>query len=166
MESVPVVQPAPIPVSYAGFWKRFASYLIDSIVVTMVVLIIMLPFFMMMGFGIVMSAFSEDAEQVIPAVIGAIVAYLFLGLLMAAGQWLYFALMESSRHQGTLGKMAVGIKVTDMAGNRLTFGRATGRYFAKIISGMTLGVGYILAAFTEKKQALHDLIAGCLVVDR
>jgi uncharacterized RDD family membrane protein YckC len=60
--------------------------------------------------------------------------------------------------------MAIGIKVTDLNGNRISFGRATGRYFAKILSGMILMIGYIMAGFTEKKQALHDMIASCLVV--
>ncbi len=163
--STPVSAVAPPP-AYAGFCKRFAAYLIDSIVIGIVAMIVILPFFIVMGFGIVMTAMNEDEEQIIPAVISAVIGYLMIGLLAAAGQWLYFALMESSKHQGTLGKMALGIKVTDLAGNRLSFGRATGRYFAKIISGMTLGVGYLLAAFTEKKQALHDMIAGCLIVNR
>ena len=78
--------------------------------------------------------------------------------------WLYFALMESSANQATLGKMAIGIKVTDMSGRRIGFGQATGRYFGKILSSMILLIGYIMAAFTEKKQALHDMLAGCLVV--
>lgn len=162
--SLPTVPPATM--AYAGFWKRFAAYLIDSIVISIVAMIIILPFFIVMGFGIAMTAMSEDSEQVIPAVIGAVIGYLFIILLAIVGQWLYFALMESSKHQGTLGKMALSIKVTDLAGNRLSFGRATGRYFAKIISGMTMGIGYLIAGFTEKKQALHDMIAGCLVVDR
>ena len=85
-------------------------------------------------------------------------------IVSLVGGWLYFALMESSRFQGTLGKMAVQIKVTDMEGNRLTFGRATGRHFGKIVSGMILLIGYIMVAFTEKKQGLHDIMAGCLVV--
>ena len=59
--------------------------------------------------------------------------------------------------------MALGLKVTDMEGNRISFGRATGRYFGKIISGMILYIGYIIAGFTEKKQALHDIMANCLV---
>ena len=80
--------------------------------------------------------------------------------------WLYFAIMESSAKQGTLGKMAVGLVVTDKRGKRLTFGRATGRYFAKWISGKILIIGYIMAAFTEKKQALHDIIAGTMVYQR
>jgi len=78
--------------------------------------------------------------------------------------WLYFALMDSSSTQGTLGKMAVGIKVCDMNGQRLSFGHATGRYFAKILSGLTLMVGYVMVAFTEKKQGLHDMVASTLVV--
>lgn len=82
------------------------------------------------------------------------------------GGWLYFALMESSGQQGTIGKMALGIKVTDMNGNRIGFGRATGRYFGKIISSLTLTIGYIMAGFTQQKQALHDIIAGCLVINK
>jgi uncharacterized RDD family membrane protein YckC len=80
--------------------------------------------------------------------------------------WLYYALMESSVNQATLGKMALGIKVTDLDGNRISFGRATGRYFGKIVSGMILYIGFIMAGFTEKKQALHDIMASCLVVNK
>jgi uncharacterized RDD family membrane protein YckC len=73
--------------------------------------------------------------------------------------------MESSRHQGTLGKMALGLIVTDSQGRPIGFAHATGRYFAKIITGLIpLGIGYAMAGFTEKKQALHDMIAGCLVL--
>lgn len=72
--------------------------------------------------------------------------------------------MESSAKQATLGKMALGIVVTDLEGARIGFGRATGRYFAKILSGLILGIGFLMAAFTERKQGLHDIIAGTLVV--
>jgi uncharacterized RDD family membrane protein YckC len=73
--------------------------------------------------------------------------------------------MESSSYQGTLGKMALGLTVTDLEGRQISFGRATGRYFSKIITGfIPLGIGYAMAGFTEKKQALHDIIAGCLVL--
>jgi uncharacterized RDD family membrane protein YckC len=74
--------------------------------------------------------------------------------------------MESSYLQATLGKMAIGIVVTDLEGKRISFARATGRHFAKIISGFILFIGYIMAGFTQKKQALHDLIADCLVVKK
>jgi uncharacterized RDD family membrane protein YckC len=81
-------------------------------------------------------------------------------------EWLYFAGMESSAGQATLGKRALGIKVTDMSGNRITFGKATGRFFGKILSSLILLIGFLMAAFTQKKQALHDLLAGTLVVNR
>jgi uncharacterized RDD family membrane protein YckC len=74
--------------------------------------------------------------------------------------------MESSARQATLGKMALGIVVTDLDGNRIGFGRATGRYFAKILSALILLIGFIMAAFTQKKQGLHDIIAGTLVVKK
>lgn len=81
------------------------------------------------------------------------------------GGWLYFALMESSEKQATLGKMALGLTVTDLSGQRITFGRATGRYFGKFVSSMILCIGYLMAAFTERCQALHDMMAGTLVLD-
>jgi len=80
--------------------------------------------------------------------------------------WLYHAILESSPVQASLGKMALGIRVTDMNGDRISFGRATGRHFAKILSGLLLLIGYIMAGFTEKKQALHDIMASCLVVKK
>jgi uncharacterized RDD family membrane protein YckC len=72
--------------------------------------------------------------------------------------------LESSSMQATLGKMALGLKVTDLNGKQISFGKATGRYFAKIISAIILLIGFIMVAFTEKKQGLHDMIAGTLVV--
>ena len=153
--------------SYAGFWKRFAAFLIDSLLIGAVVGIVMMIF----GIGIFggMSAVDpqqmdeEMAQTMAAGVIGGIVMF---GLIMSAAQWLYFALMESSSKQATLGKMALGIIVTDLNGNPISFGRATGRYFGKILSGIILYIGYLMAGFTEKKQALHDMIAGCLVVNR
>jgi len=88
------------------------------------------------------------------------------GILGGVVGWLYFAMMESSSTQGTLGKMALGIKVTDLNGGQIGFGKATGRYFGKIISALILLIGYIMVAFTEKKQGLHDMMAGCLVVNK
>ena len=80
--------------------------------------------------------------------------------------WLYYSLMESSLNQATLGKMALGLKVTDLNGNRISFGRATGRYFGHYLSALILGIGYLMIAFSEKKQGLHDMIAETLVVKR
>lgn len=77
--------------------------------------------------------------------------------------WLYFAYMESASG-ATIGKQAFGLKVTDLEGNNITFIRATGRYFGKFVSRLILDIGYVMVAFTEKKQGLHDMMAGCLVV--
>jgi uncharacterized RDD family membrane protein YckC len=84
-------------------------------------------------------------------------------ILLLFGNWLYEAFMESSSYQATLGKMIFGMKVTDLNGNRISFERATGRHFAKWLSAMVLGIGYIMVGFTERKQGLHDLLAGTLV---
>jgi uncharacterized RDD family membrane protein YckC len=80
--------------------------------------------------------------------------------------WCYFCGMESSPLQGTLGKKAVGIYVTDEQGQRVTFARATGRHFAKILSGVLLGIGFLVAGFARRKQAWHDFLSGCLVLRR
>jgi uncharacterized RDD family membrane protein YckC len=88
----------------------------------------------------------------------------FFGIILVVS-WLYYALSESSSWQGTLGKKILNLKVTDLAGQPISFGRASGRYFAKIITGLIpLMIGYIMAGFTEKKQAIHDMIASCLVL--
>ena len=80
--------------------------------------------------------------------------------------WLYYTIMESSSKQATLGKMALGLVVTDMDGKKISLSRATGRHFGKIVSFMTMMIGFILAGITPRKQALHDMIAGCLVMVR
>jgi uncharacterized RDD family membrane protein YckC len=89
----------------------------------------------------------------------------FVGWLIGMiGQWLYFALMESSEQQATLGKRIMGIKVVNAQGERIDFGPATGRYFGKILSGLILCVGYMMAGWTERRQGLHDMMAGTFVV--
>jgi uncharacterized RDD family membrane protein YckC len=155
-------QPA---VTYAGFWKRFVAYIIDDIVLSAAGVLVVLVIGGIFGLGI-LSTMSGDAEPNL-ALIAAAASGIIMAVIgiMVAG-WLYFALMESSANQGTLGKMALGIKVTDLNGNRISFGKATGRYFGKIVSGMIFYIGFIMAGFTEKKQALHDIMAGCLVVNK
>ena len=86
-----------------------------------------------------------------------------LGVLLVIVPWFYFAYLESSKNQATLGKLALRIAVTDLQGNRITFARATLRFFAKIVSVITLFVGFIIIAFTRNRQGLHDMIAGCLM---
>ena len=150
-------------VQYAGFWRRFVAHLIDQIVVGLVAFVVLIPALALLGVGIG-AGMMEESESAIGLILAAVAAYLLAILLIIIGQWLYHALMESSNRQATLGKLALGIVVTDLNGNRISFGRATGRYFGKILSGMIMMIGYIMAGFTEKKQALHDIMASCLVV--
>lgn len=150
---------------YAGFWMRFLAYLIDSFLLGAVAMIIVIPFFgvtMFMGSSAGMDPDNMDSV----AGAGLILAYVFVILLILVLAWLYFALMESSAKEATLGKLALGLRVTDLSGNKISFARASGRYFGKIPSGMILYIGYIMAAFTQQKQALHDILAGCLVVKK
>jgi len=149
---------ARAPVTYAGFWLRFVAIIIDGIVLGVVLGI---PFAVVMtAMGVSFIGVSRPEEMAGPF----IGVFALFEIIIFAGQWLYYALMESSSWQATLGKKALGLYVTDMNGQRITFGRATGRYFGKLISGMILLIGYMMAGFTEKKQALHDIMAGCLVL--
>jgi uncharacterized RDD family membrane protein YckC len=129
---------------YAGFWRRFAAYIIDSILISVVFWLAVL----------ILGAIADDG--------GVIVAY----ILGTIGAFVYYAGMESSSNQATVGKIALGIQVTDLQGNRVSFGRALGRNLAKILSALILYIGFIMAAFTAKKQALHDMIASTLVVKK
>jgi uncharacterized RDD family membrane protein YckC len=121
-----------------------------------------LPFAASVGMGMrgMMTGRPPDMQTIFPM----IHAMLRLALLRVVLHWLYYSLLESSAWQATLGKKALGLEVTDLDGNRISFGRATGRFFAKFISWMILFIGYIMAGFTEKKQALHDILAGTLVI--
>ena len=156
----------PRKITYAGFWWRFLAYIIDDIIIGFVNFIILIPMWAVLGFSIFklseLSSFNDEIP--LGAVASLFGLIFFTALISIVITWLYFALMESSSKQGTLGKMALGIKVTDIEGNRISFLRATGRYFGKILSGMILMIGYIMAGLTPKKQALHDMLANCLVM--
>ena len=150
----PLAGPAPAaagPVQrYAGFGRRVGAFLVDMVLAYAVLFVV--------GAVWITQRMKESPQLdtwlilLYPAVWG-------LG-------WLYWAGLESSGLQGTLGKRAVGLMVTDLAGQRISFGRATGRYFGKILSAMLFYVGFLMAAFTDKKQALHDMLSGTLVVLR
>jgi uncharacterized RDD family membrane protein YckC len=124
------------------------------------------PLFIVTGGGAALSKIGsgEDISDTVAAFMGFGFVFGFFGILLAVS-WLYYALSESSSWQATLGKKVLNLKVTDMTGQPISFGRASGRYFSKIITGMIpLFIGYIMAGFTEKKQAIHDMIASCLVL--
>lgn len=159
----PLPPPMPRIVHYAGFWRRFVAHLIDQIIMGCVAFMVFIPGLALLGIGIG-SGIMDESPSAIGFILAAIAAYLTAILVVIIMQWLYYALMESSNKQATLGKLALGIIVTDLSGGRISFGRATGRYFGKLISGLIMYIGFIMAAFTEKKQALHDIMASCLVV--
>jgi uncharacterized RDD family membrane protein YckC len=147
---------------YAGFGARFLAALIDGLISQAIWLVAVLLLSIVLGVIIgVIGPPSPDKEAGI-----ALFFQLILQFTGAAIGWLYYAGMESSSAQATLGKKALGLKVTDLDGNRITLMRATGRHFGKIVSGFIFLIGFIMAAFTEKKQALHDIMAGCLVVKK
>ncbi len=152
--------------SYGGFWIRFVAYVIDAIILGIVSGIVIIPVLGALGFGAygTMSG-GEMSEDQMGALIGMVTgAGMFMQVANIVVAWLYFALMESSGKQATVGKMALGLKVINKDGSKLNFGQATVRYIGKIISAMIIFIGFIIAGFTEKKQALHDMIAGTYVV--
>ena len=154
--------------TYAGFWLRVVAALIDSVIVSIALCVLFVPLFFLTGAGALLSGMAVRHGQPDPAIVISFVAtILVFALLSVLAQWLYHAYLESGEKQGTWGKQALGLYVTDLMGNPVTFGRASGRFFAKIVTGMIpLGIGYIMAGFTERRQALHDMIASCLVLRR
>jgi uncharacterized RDD family membrane protein YckC len=145
-------------VVYAGFWLRGVAYLIDVVLLTMIGgAAILMP---LLARGAIPAdkpwfLFTEQTRQV-----------LAIQLLFNMLSWLYFASFESSAWQATPGKRMLGLVVTDLAGRRITFLRASGRFFGKFISQLLLFFGFVMAGITPRKQALHDILASCLVVRR
>ncbi len=137
--SVPLQAPTPRVRVYASFGRRAGAFFIDGLV-----------FLAALG-----TAMQENGNQPVWAALAPFATF-----------WLYKTLLESSSWQATLGKRAFRIKVTNLAGERIGFGRATGRLFAQPLSYLILGLGYWMAAFTERRQTLHDLIAGTLVTQQ
>jgi len=131
--------------NYAGFWIRVGASLIDGLLLWVVNVIIS---FLYIG---TYSIYERNFELTVISWVLPI---------------LYNAFMESSERQGTLGKIALGLKVGDEYGNRISFANALGRYFAKFISAIILGIGYLMVAWDDKKQGLHDKIASTYVYEK
>jgi uncharacterized RDD family membrane protein YckC len=142
-------------VAYAGFWRRFVAYIVDGIILNVFMGIV--SYVAGIGPRVV---YTGDLARVAT---GRGVAYGIISLVVI---WLYFTLLESTATQATLGKMAMGIVVTDLKGGRISFGRANARFWSKFLSSAILLIGYVMAGFTEKKQALHDLLAETLVIQK
>lgn len=162
-------QPAPAPpvahhVIHAGFWRRWAALFLDQLILSCVFYALFIMGALMLGAGAGLDALNFNQS-------GAPPVWVLVFYVAATGAYylcaaLYFSLLESSAHQATVGKMALGIKVVNHAGQRLSFGHALGRWLAASLSYLTLYIGFLMAAFTRDKQALHDLVAGTFVVDK
>lgn len=165
MEAAIVGNPQALPVHrsapalYAGFWRRVVAWVIDFVIVTVIAegCILLLGIWLLVslalsgaGHGIAMTRLIDTSLQPLVVVI----------------VWLYYAVCESSSWQATIGKLALGLRVTDGYGERIDFGRASGRHFGKYVSALIFGLGFLLAGWTVRKQALHDSMAGCCVVRR
>jgi uncharacterized RDD family membrane protein YckC len=150
----------PTQPEYAGFWLRLAAYIIDYFVLGFVIGTMVIFVGLAMGLSTAIFYDMEDtANQMV-----VITLCIIFGIVSFAASWLYYAVLESGSYQGTLGKMVINLKVTDMEGERISFARASGRFFGKILSSFVIYIGYIMIGITEKKQGLHDILAGCLVV--
>lgn len=139
---------------YAGFWKRVVAYIIDALVLSVV-------------FYATLSIFGSPIIYYDLSIHQSITYYhplWYLGSVFLA--WFYNAFMESSKWQGSLGKLCLNLQVVDLEGNRISFLRATGRHFSKVLSSIILMVGFMMAGWTKKKQALHDKIVDTLVVQK
>jgi uncharacterized RDD family membrane protein YckC/DNA-directed RNA polymerase subunit M/transcription elongation factor TFIIS len=141
--------PAFSSVRYAGFWIRLCAAFIDMVVMIIPVSLV--------------SVLYRAATPVYDEFEFFIVSVMDL-FINAVIWWIYHAVLESSAWQGTVGKKTLGLKVTNLYGNRISFGHAAGRYFAKFLSCTVLFIGYLMVGWTAKKQGLHDMLAGTLVV--
>jgi uncharacterized RDD family membrane protein YckC len=141
---------------YAGFWRRFTAYFLDNVILAFAELVFLFVLGLVLQLtGITDSINKDETSQII--------AGTFL-LILIIVNWLYFSLMESSKFQATVGKIALNIKVVDYEGKKISFKLATIRYFSKLLSALILFIGFFMAGFTKRKQALHDLIAKTTVI--
>lgn len=154
--------PAERSRAFASFWQRLGAWVIDWLVIALpfnIISAIMLP-----EMPSVESRTDPGTSEVTLYWQGDWHRFLILLAAATVVQWLYHATLNSSARQATLGKMALGLVVTDEAGQRVSFARATGRFFASLLSQLTLGIGYLMVIWTRRKQALHDKVAGTVVV--
>ena len=150
---------------YAGFWLRFVAYLIDFVILGIVYVVLIVVVIFASGVAAMLRNLPENPTPDMFLRGAFLLAILALVAITTVITWIYYAWMESSPSQGTLGKMAMGLIVTDMQYRPVSFARASGRFFARFITRLIpLWIGYIMAGFTAKKQALHDMIASCLVL--
>ncbi len=142
-------------VEYAGFWMRFVAVLIDGLITGIPMMIYMFVFM-----GAMFSTFDPEDPESLEMGFGG------LFYLLAYAIPLIYSVFFLGKYGATPGKMALGLKVIRANGEKLTYGRAFGRYFANILSGMILYIGYIIVAFDDEKRALHDHICDTRVIKK
>jgi uncharacterized RDD family membrane protein YckC len=155
--------------NYAGFWLRFVAVIIDGLILGVVQFVAIMPILGIMGIGVandIQNFDSSDQAEALSMMTSMMAMAGISQVVFLVIQTLYYSFMESSSYQASVGKIVLGLKVTDVNGNKLDFTKALVRNLCKIISSMILLIGYLMAAFTEKKQALHDMIANTLVVKK
>ncbi len=154
---------------YAGLGRRFVAFIVDFIIILLFDLVAMAVLGLTRGiqnsyFYFVQHVPVEQltVEGTMGAMLGSVIAA--YGIVLVFIPWLYYAGFESSRSQATPGKLLMHIVVTDMTGNKPTFARVTLRHFAKFVSALIIFIGFLMIGLTQKRQGLHDKIAGCLVL--
>jgi uncharacterized RDD family membrane protein YckC len=152
----------PRPAVYAGFWRRAGSFVLDT-------LVIQIPAGVLTDLLGGSGASSTTSTNPLTGQTSAHfhiepLRFALTSLFGFVVAWLYYALLQSSSWQATVGQRAVGVHVTDLDGKRISFARASGREFASILSGLIFGIGYLMIIWTRRKQALHDMLANTLVV--
>lgn len=148
---------------YGGFWIRFVAIIIDGIIIGVVGFLITLPLRLIMGVSAISIAQSQDpsaALAALPAILGMAGLSVLINVALGVAYEGYFV----STKGGTIGKLALGLQIIRLDGSRLSFGQACGRYFARILSGIILYIGFIMAAFDSEKRSLHDRICNSLVI--
>ena len=133
-------------IQFGGFWIRVGACFIDSVV-------LIIPVLLISFLSRSVTPATDEIEQVIVESMHSLIVW-----------WVYLAVLHSSKWQASVGKKAVGLKVVNEKGNRISFGRAAGRYFALLLSGLILGIGCMMVGWTKKKQGLHDIMAGTYVI--
>jgi uncharacterized RDD family membrane protein YckC len=176
LETTGESQPTVERRDYAGFWIRFVAYLLDSIIIGIpTTILIFIVLFFMIGSTVGLEALTDPAfmdsdyvetqmtDQEALSLLGGYLLSILLSFIITV---LYYAGMHASKWQATIGKKLLGLVVTDLKGNRISFWRGFGRYLAMAFLSSIFMIGYIIAAFTKKKQSLHDLIAGTFVLKK
>jgi uncharacterized RDD family membrane protein YckC len=154
--------PAELP-AYGGFWRRTFAAILDGILLT----ILLSPLYLAWVWPVLMNAGRTRPDDMDPnqalAIVGTLLGYLAVAGLVETA---YFAFLESSTHQASLGKLAMGLKLTDLTGARITFGKAVLRRVARTLTAFTFLIGFLMMLWTRRRQTLHDLMAGTLVLRR